>query len=84
MHHFDELVLDMVGFRYSIVVCGESGSTDKYIPYTDFTSPVGLSVITGKTLYHHACKFVFFTHENSLVGDEYIVKYHKSFMSTEL
>ena len=66
------------------VDCGESGSTDKYIPYTDFTSPVGLSVITGKTLYHHACKFVFFTHENSLVGDEYIVKYHKSFMSTEL
>ena len=74
----------MVGFRDSIVVGGESGSPDKYISDTDFTSPVRLPVITSKTLYHHAGKFIFLTHKDAFVGNEYIVKYHKSFMSTEL
>ena len=79
--HFDQLILDVGSLLSSIVFSSQSSSTDQDVANTYFASAVGLSVVSGESLYHHSGKVIFTCHEYIFVRDEYVVEYYQSFLS---
>jgi len=84
MYHFDQLILDVVGFGHAIVIGGKGSCTDQYIPDSDFTPSVRLTVISGETLYHHSGKFIFPTHKHPFIGNKHVIENNQCFVPTIL
>ena len=83
MHHLDQLVLDVRGFRCAVVVSRQSRRADQHVADADFAAAVALSVISGKTLHERAAELVFAAHEYVFPRNEYIVEHHQRFVATE-
>ncbi len=68
----------------AVVVCAKSSSTDQDIAYTNFTSAIGLSVVTSESLNEHTSELILASHEDSVVRNEYVIEYNQSLNTTEL
>ena len=83
MDHLDKFILNVRSLGYTVVVSSKSSSTNKYVADTYLTTTIRLTVITGKALNHHTSILVLLAHKYAFVGDEYVVEYNKSFVTTE-
>ena len=84
MGHLDELVFHGAGLLHAVVLGHQRSGADEGIAHTHLAAAVGLAVIAGEALHHHAGELILAVEEDVLIGDEYVVQHHQSLLTAEL
>ena len=82
--HLDQLVLHGAGLLHAVVLSGQGGGADQGVAHAHLAAAVGLAVIAGEPLHHHAGELILAVEEDVLVGDEHVVQDHQGLLAAEL